>query len=690
MKELYEENIDKVTSFLDEIYKDDQSYKSAWAKMAKRNVAFANGDQALDPMAAPGWIDNDPVKQQADSRPSAYQTNEIAPIIRTLVSYMTRAKPAVEVYPDNKDENSKNTARIADRILSAKYDIDHERMASEMAAFWTLAVGTVYAKDYWDPLKGPYKKRMSPDGEQVLSETGEPQYDRAGNNNNAILTPFTIGYDNSVLDFKEQPYIHESYLMDVDWAREAFDQDLPGYTGKAVDITDDGSIPETLNMFEQMKYSIPRSGTLTPPKNKGKCLVQEWYIRPARAWPKGRMIILAGGRCVYDSTREEGSPYFMEFEEVMWHPYTMFGYEPYIGRALWRSLVEMLVPLQVRLNEINGAILENANTLAKPNIMAAINQLKRGTINGKGANIYTYQPVPGGEKPYILEGTPLPQQFFKEKQDLIDQMVRLAGTNFVMQGQPPTGVTAASAISQLLENASGQHSNLMGEWEKFHEQRYAKKLRIIHRFHKHPDENLERYVRQFTKDALDGEIKDFVGQKDLSDGLVTKIEYGSMIPKSDTAKKEIYKDLAKNGLLGPIAEDSPRGAKLREQLLERLGEQPFDSEESIEVKKAKWENDRILRGEKVEVSPYDVHPIHQACHKVKIQDPHFLETATDQVKVALDDHLKAHDAAEAEKAAMAQAQAAGMPPAGPEGQPVGAPPPEAPAGPMAEGMESPV
>jgi hypothetical protein len=642
VKELYEET-DKCASFLDELYQDEQRFKKTWANQAKRWIAFSNGDQNPYPTGAPIMVGNQPVNYQNESRQNTYQANEIEPIVRTLVSYMTRSKPMVDCFPASDDEQDKNVSRVSQVLTEAKYDLDNESTMSRRAAWWSIVTGTVFRKDYWDPEAGSPLYDLDEQGNQLQTASK-----KTGGNAVAILTPFTFGCDHAVTEWENHEVLWESYVMPVEWARSAFDQDAPGYTGKASGITEGSAFSDTLGMLEDIKYAIPNltTGSGSRMRPKGKVLVRENYIKPCSSMPTGRMLVKVGDVVVYDSeTNPEGNPYYMPFEPMMWHPYSMFGFEPYLGRFLHKSLVEQLVPLQMRLNEINGAILENANTMAKPNIMAAEKQLRKGVLNGMGANVYTYQVVPGAQPPFVMPGTPLPQQFFEEKKEIIEHMVRIAGTNFTMQGNTPKGVTAAAAIQMLLENATTQHGDMMTAWEKFHESGFTKKLRVIHKFHTAPDKNIEKYVRVMNKDILDGQLKDFIGTRDLSDGVTLKVQYGSMTPKSQVFKRDMYKDFAKQGLLGPIGEDSPRGAKMRDQMFEILGEKPLESDESIEVKKAKWENDRIMRGEPVEVSPYDNHMIHGSYHKSRIQDPKFLENATDEQKIALDNHIQEHDAA---------------------------------------------
>lgn len=685
-KELYSDDDAEVLSAIDDIYNSEQKYKMAWANQARRNVAFANGDQNPNPIGAPIMVNNQPVNTlSGESRASTYQTNEIEPIIRTLSSYMTRSEPTVDIKASKETPDKENIAKVAEKVLNAKYELDNETQNSTDAAFWLLTTGTVFGKDYWDYSLGNDVQvpEYDENDQQVIDPmTGQPvmKTEKTGNNATAILTALTVGLDHSITDFEQQPYIYESYIMDTEWAREAFDQEKPGYTGLAKSIEEDGNTSDTLSLFEQMKYSIPyvSTGSGMVPNGKGKSLITEFYVRPNRKFPKGRLVIKAGRKIVYNSTPEIGSPYFLQLDNPIWHPYTVGKYEPYVGRFLGKSLVEQLIPLQMRLNEINGSILENANTMAKPNIMAAIGQLKRGIMNGKGANIYTYQQVPGVSPPFVLQGTPLPQQFFEERQNIIDQMVRIAGTNFVMQGQAPTGVTAASAIQQLLENANTQHSNMMLMWQKFHEQRFTKKLRLIHKFNIYPDKTLNEKLSEITENCLGTQVKDFVGQSDLADGINVKIQNGSMIPKSDAAKVSSYMDVSKQGLLGPnLMAPTPAGDKARSQLLEKMGLEPLDTDDSVELKKAKWENSRMLQGQPAEVSPYDQSIIHLPSHISQIQDPDFLEKATPEIYDLFAQHIQEHKDADLQmqqeqmnqqammqQQAMMAAQSNGAPPSG--------------------------
>lgn len=666
MKELYESS-DKACDYLKEMAKEDDSFKKSWSRIAKRCVAYANGDQSKSGSSDNRGIEsiiigNQPVMSK-DNSVAGYQGNEIAPVCRTLGSFLCGNKPSATAENGSDRTEDKNIAKVSEKILEAKYDIDDEYNNSSLSAFWSMATGSVFAKDFWDSSKGDFRT--------VNPATLEPE----GDNEVAILTPFQMINDNSITDFNKSRWVGEHYLSDVEWARDVYDREDAGYTGKAADIQEANDMSEVLKHYEDMKMAVPFIGSKSSGKSKGKCLVKEFHIKPNATYPLGRYIIQAGGCTVYDSPAEIGSPYFMEYSPTMWHPYTHFYWEPYVGRLLGKSLVEQLIPLQMRLNELNSAIVQNAGTLAKPNILSAKGQLEKGIWDGGGYKVYIYNNIPAVGPPQFQSGMALPAQFFNERDSITEQIVRIAGTNFVMNGGVPKGVTAAAAIQQLLENANTQQSDLSNRWHIYHEQRFTKKLRLIHKFNQIPNEALNKKLKLITRGCLDVQIDSFIGATDLSDGIYVNIEQGSMLGKSKVAEREIYKELLGSGGLSPVmAEDSPRGNKLRTELAEKMGVSPLEVEETNEVKKAKWENQRLMKLLPTPVGEFDIHAIHLPEHKIEIQNPSFLESATPEQMASLTQHIYEHMAAEEQ--AMMMEQQKQMQQAMMQGLPAGAPAPD--------------
>lgn len=678
MKELYSDNLEKVEGAIGELWQGDQNYKSTLSKQWELNVNYYNGLQNINFASVMRSSDGQIIVPRSDPEGNLYISNEIGPAGRAIVSFLTRSKPSVEVFGVEDSEGSKLRAYMAEKIHEAKYDLDNEQAKSIAAAEWGFCTGTAVRKDWWDYSYGKEGEVIDYDdfGNEIIDpETGRAKTRKigAGKNRASILPPFAIAVDPYFTSPDDISWIVEGYMAPIDWVRSSFDQDLPGYyPDNAKSVKESSSGSDTVNRVEDLKTSVSMSQSpyLSRLPSRGKTLVLEAYMEPSKTYPRGRMIVVAGGKVVYSSTPEDGSPYYMPVEPLMWHPYSFFIYEPYVGRLWGKSAVEQVLPLQMRINEINGAILRNANTMAQPYILAAENQLSRGTVRGGGARIVTFKPRPDSPPPMIVNGAPLPAQFFQEGKDLVDRIVRILGTNFVMQGQAPSGVSAAAAISQLLENANTQQSPIIQNFESFHTDGFTKKLRLIRKYNYIPMKDLNDYLRNLVQGSLRVDREVF-SREDLSDGIGIKVVSGSMMAKSDIVRRNTYLEFAKEGLLGPIAEDSPRGTKLRSQLFDLLGEKPLKSEDSIEVQKAEWENNQVSQNYPIEVGEFDIHAMHIPCHLTKFQDPHFIETASEEEKAALHQHIKQHEQAEEQKqiemmAKQQDLQGGAMPPPPPQ------------------------
>lgn len=653
MKELYSENLDKVQGAISELWQNDQSYKSSLARQWELNVNCNNGIQNLNYANLLRGPDGQILFPRSNSESNLYISNEIGPAGRAIISFITRSKPSVEIFGIEDSENSKLKSYIAEKIHEAKYDLDDELMNSIQSAEWGFCTGTSVRKDWWDSSYGdsPEIPVFDDYGNELIDpETGKVVMRKTlgGRNQVTISSPIAFAIDPSCTNERNLEWIQEGYLAPTDWISEVYDRDEKGYYPEnAKLIPESSSVSDTISRLEDLKYSVSIHQTpfFGRPPSKGKCIVLETYLKPNKLFPYGRLIVSASGKIIYCSTPEVGSPYYMPVEPLMWHPYSFFFYEPYVGRFWGKSAVEQVLSLQMRLNQIYGAVLKNAETIACPNIIAADNQLQRGVTQGGGSKIWTYTPRPDAPPPTIMEGVPLPSQFFNEASSIVDRIVRILGTNFVMQGDAPKGVSAAAAISQLLENANTQQSPIVQAFERFHTNGFTKKLRVIRKFNNLPMKDLNDYLKNIIRGSLKIEREAFT-REDLSDGIGVKVVTGSMMAKSDLVKRQTYLEFAEKGLMGPITEDSPRGSKIRSQLFKALGEKMFDTEDSIEVQKAEHENDLISQGKAVEVGEYDAHPVHISCHLIQYQNPRWQETASDLEKQLALQHIKDHEASE--------------------------------------------
>lgn len=666
MKELYSENQKDVISCFGELRNESEKVVNALAPTWDRCVQYSNDNQLIENGAGIAYQQNGIAR---NGRPvqgtQLFIENEIAPIVRVLSSFYTRSKPTLTAVSRSRDREMITNAELSELLIQAKYELDKETKVARRSIHWAMGLGTIFRKDYWDSSAGSCYRLPEYDelGNEVIGENGEVNttYQPVGSNRVAILTPLSIDTDYSELDFEDVGWVCENYLADIDWVKQNFNKNEKGYNPEIFNSNkikvESGNLGN-LRWLEQMKYYGPNQASTYGNKGafyKNKVKVSELYVRPNGDYREGRMLVIIDDtHIVYDSAKV-GNPYYFPYEDTVWHPYNMYRYEEWIGRMLGKGLIEQLLTDQTRLNEINGIIVKNGGTMAQPWILTPENCLVKGTLAGGGARIVTFKEKPSGSKPEIVFGTPLPEQFFRERQNLIDHMVRKAGSNLLLTGNVPPGVTAAAALQLMLENSSNQLGDNAVAWEDFNQRVQTLKLRLFRKFNNQPDYHLLDYMRTLAPDYLDYQIDNFTGQ-DIGDGITIKIEKGSMIPKSYFVIRDQYRQFAEMGLLGNLADPSPRGEKMRSELLERFGEKPLTNENNVEIEKAEWENDKMMLGQMMPINEFDLDDIHLACHKEQFQSPKFQERATPISKQIFYQHIKLHEESQAKKAQQAQEQ----------------------------------
>jgi len=643
---------------LKELFLEDQHLKENLFEGWLRNIHFLNGQQALEWDQYQTRFRNVPLTNRKTSRPHIYITNEIEPIVRTLVSFLTRNKPKAIVYPsDFNDDESVRRAKIAEMVQKSTWDIDHEYDRYMNAAYILFTMGTVFRKDYWDS-SARGQIHMPPSEPLLMGNAVDPQMDNAapesigvkktsneemendypapqhwGDMKAAILSPFQMAVDFQVTEFTDADWVMEYSIQKVDWIKEQFSQRSPGFTGRIDEVKPEDSFGRALEMDLEMRFQSP-TNTGKKPRMQKVAVLMEFYQAPKAdmpwnkmnpAKPLGRQVIATRSVTLYDGP-----------SLYNWHPYTCGGYEPFIGRFWKKALIEQLTMPQRRLNEINGAILENAQTMANPQWLIPKGTVQDGVISGKHGLVIGWTPQPHGNAPQKQQGVPLPQQYFNERAMIIDTMVRIAGSNAVMSGVPPTGVHAASALQLLLENAQSQHGPLINEWELFIERSQTKKIQNFQRFCREPRSDITRYVKRIDKNATNLDIDAICGD-DIEDEVTVSIEAGSSIPKSQAARQAQLMEFAKAGILGDMQDPVTR-----QQFLSQFGITEFDQTTGAEWDKIQWENGRMLKAEEPSPSENDIHEMHLPHHISLTQRPSYIESASPETKMICDAHIAWH------------------------------------------------
>lgn len=685
------EDEDSLASKIESYYQQDMHDKLFRAYEWDESIRFYDGDQHIEYNASTHRFQPVTIARTNDFIPRP-TTNYILPAVRTIVSQLTKQKMQAKVRRNSTDPRDTAAAKIGDLVLDVKHEELKEEEKTQEKAYWGVLTGNAFKKVFWNETtnKVAVIPRMETGEEEVLDEEGNPAVDEitglprrkpverqavdefgmpavdefdVGDVDTAIIPPYNIALPASARSPLEIGWIMEYSLQKIDWIKETYGKKADGYTGKAKEVTEE----KGLSKIMQLEYSLRslvgrRSGRAFQTgaesvETKNSAVLKEYYSPPTKKFPKGRMVAVANHKTLYAGD----NPYHVEGHDDSWNPYVHWRFEIVPGRCWGKNLVSDLVPLNRRVNAIDALIILNRKTMAVsqwliPNGCGVAN----GYINGRpGLNIL-YNPVgASGAKPEKVAATPLPQQVYQEREQVVEDIKRIGMTQDVLEGTNPQGVKTAYQLEQLLENALASLGATFQRWEKSYEQEEKKKLLLISQRYKEPRPEFGKKLKSINKDITDIELEMFTGEN-LRDNVNVRVEPGSSIPRSKAGENAVLRELVQNGILDVIG-----NSVNKREFLDKVGVKGFDYQSSPDVKRAQWENSVIEAGNihdlvvdpetNATILELDDHETHLIIHSSRMKSPNLTHEQRKTYLLHIEEHLQMLRSA-------AEAQA---PPAGP-------------------------
>jgi hypothetical protein len=423
--------------------------------------------------------------------------------------------------------------------------------------------------------------------EQVKDKTGKKVYNeiQRGQVVEAAANPFNM-YLQPRNDFKKVAYVVEVIPFDLDELISTF-----GSVAKTVQ-SEDLEIDRRAGFGTSSRYL----GRATEPR---RSMVRVKYLRHLpqdvvdddgdRKFPDGKYIIEANGVLLHDGPLDTVSGKL---------PYHMSAYRKIVGEMWGVGPFQDAIPLQKRINSIDSHIILNRKLMNSPQWLApqgsGVSQ-----IDGRPGLIIRYNPHnTGGMAPMKVPGIGLPGDVIQERAQAVADIEEIFGTAEVLTGQAPEGVEAGVSLNLLSEQALRRFGPMVKRWLLMLKSLEKDKLLIAS---KEWDESRLIRVVGGEEDVATFNYRgaDFSTVTDVSIGM-TK---GGLLTES--AKRQMLLMAAQNGFLGDIGDPKVKG-----RLLEKLEIEGFDSEYTLDAKKARRVLQSIRQGrEPPSVTPFDEHAI---------------------------------------------------------------------------------
>lgn len=684
------EDLDQLAQDIEGYYKKDTTQKTQLSWHWERNHLMLDGKQWLvfSNNAATGgmWTRLETTKNNDFiPRPT---TNYLFDSYQTLKSYLIKTKPRSTVYPNTETYQDKTAAKIGDLCLEANWARLKEQTNYEYAAAVLVMDGTVFKKSYWDTTEVCMAKvprmtqqpQMDPSTGQVIGMrevqatdpvTGEDLFDDIplGDVNTEVVEPFRITLDPNVNDLHKARWIMEYSVQPLSWIQDVYGKDPaenPGYTGRVDEVKEETVLQGGLKRMYQLKNSsgVKTQGVGASVNTAGteehmvnSAVVKEYYERPSQTNPKGRLVAVANGVCLYAGDSPYTGP-----ELGDWHPYSECRWEIFPGRFWGKSPIDNACEIQKQINSIDSVIVLNRKTMAIPQKLIPTSAgIVHGSWTGRpGQEIY-FRDVGGGQAPQIIPAHGVDPTVFQERAQRVEDMKTITGAIDILKGDRPDGITAASALEMLYEVGMGKLFPVLDRWKLFVESDQKKQLKIIAKYYKEPRPDFIRLLQQKNKELSAQSISNFIGA-DLYDNCNVVVEAGANVTKLQAAKKQELREAAQTGVLN-LADPNNRV-----EYLQQMGISGFDSDIGPDQKRAELENSQLdnlanMPDQNPIVLQWDNDLIHLATHEKRMKEASWMELSP-QIQQAYMAHWMKHKQAEQQKQQLAnmQAMASGQPP----------------------------
>lgn len=338
--------------------------------------------------------------------------------------------------------------------------------------------------------------------------------------------------------------------------------------------------------------------------------VYEFFHKRTEAMPDGRYLLFLDADCVLLDTKMpyRSLPVFRIVpDEIMGTPY---GYTPMFD----------ILPLQEALNALYSTVMTNNNAFGVQNLWVPPGSNISVTTLAGALNV-----IESEIEPKALQLTASSPETFKFIDMLVQASETISGINSVARGNPEASLKSGTALALVQSMALQFISGLQQSYVKLIEDVGTSIINILKDFATTP--KVVALVGKNNRTFL----KEFTGE-DISAISRVIIDVGNPLSRTIAGRVQMAEQLLQ---MKAITDPNQYFQVLNTGRLDAMYEG-----EMVELMLMKAENEKLMSGEKVIVSPLDMHKEHILEHKAVLADPD-LRSDPNLVKNTFD-HIQEH------------------------------------------------
>jgi len=541
--------------------------------------------------------------------------NHIASIIETRLAKLKTVRPTMTVVPVSGDETDVKTANLSKKIINSIYNKEDMSKLICEATKWSEVTGTSFYKISWDFSKGqPFAK----DENGKLVKMGDVQI--------SVCSPFEIYPESScsadVDDCISLIHAKAYHVSEIEriWGKKV--------AGEEVNIF---SLDSKTSGLGGLGYSANATKIVNCLKTD-YAVVIERYEKPSVERPNGRLTIIAGDTLLFDGEL----PYFNGIDGEKTFPFVKQVCLEQSGCFWGSSVIERIIPIQRAYNAVKNRKHEYINRLSMGVLTVEDGSVDIENLEEEGlcpGKILVYRQ--GSNIPTYMSNTNVPADFSIEEERLLNEFKVISGVSDILNSNIASPNISGVALQLLIEQDEARLSVTSDQIKTAIKQVARHILRLYKQF-----ANVPRLLK-IVGDHGELELNYFSASDITSDEI--SFETDTEINESLAQRRTMVFDLLKAGLLHN--EDGKLSNRMRIKALELLGFGVWENAQDIaelHQKKASCENDKFMKGEKVEVMEIDDHDLHISEHIAFMLGGEFEKHSNEKIKNEMLKHIREH------------------------------------------------
>jgi len=392
------------------------------------NQNFIAGNQYCDILESTGEVVDYPSTFDWEMR-TVY--NQIAPIMETRLSKLSRVQPGMIVRPVTSDTKDIIAAKMSTKLLKCVYaNLDMPRILAE-GTTWSETCGGVFYKTGWDTTAGNCLGTFNgkPIYEGDIAPSVVPYYE---------MFPSSCYIEN--LDDCDNIIHAKVYTTDeikLKWGIQVEGRTMNTFSMEMSGMVS-GGIGYNPSMMQVRDNNIDDAE-----------LVLEYYERPNRDFPEGRHAIIVGDICVHIGVL----PYKCGKYYRRGYPFTHQRCLTSTGILWGTSVVERCIPIQRDYNAVRNRINEYIARMTIGNMIVEQGSLVDDSILDTGlppGSVVEFKP--GTTPPAWMTPQEIPATLLQQVDQLAGEFVSISGVSEMSKtSQTPPAISSGTALEILKE-----------------------------------------------------------------------------------------------------------------------------------------------------------------------------------------------------------------------------------------------